>query len=135
MMKESIKIRIIVFLLGAYGYGLVELLWRGRTHWSMALAGGICFTVIAAVQSKLGAIRLLYRCIICSVFITITELVFGLVFNVILNMKVWDYSSIKFNLGGQICLLFSVMWGFLSVVMLPFSKKIIFALQKNNNLV
>ena len=29
-----------VFALGAAGYAALELLWRGRTHWTMALTGG-----------------------------------------------------------------------------------------------
>ena len=31
---------LMVFLLGGAGYCLIEVLWRGFTHWSMALAGG-----------------------------------------------------------------------------------------------
>ena len=30
-----------VFALGAAGYAALELLWRGRTHWTMALTGGV----------------------------------------------------------------------------------------------
>ena len=41
---------------------------------------------------------------VCSVF---TELVFGKVF--------WDYSSIPFNLGGRINLLYCFFWGFAAV--------------------
>ena len=32
-----------VFALGAAGYPLLEVCWRGRTHASMALAGGLAF--------------------------------------------------------------------------------------------
>ena len=32
-----------VFSIGAAGYSLLEILWRGNTHWTMTLAGGICF--------------------------------------------------------------------------------------------
>ena len=42
---------------------------------------------------------------ICSVF---TELVFGKVF--------WDYSHIRFNLGGRINLLYCFFWGIAAVV-------------------
>lgn len=42
---------------------------------------------------------------ICSVF---TELVFGKVF--------WDYSEVRFNLGGRINLLFCFFWGIAAVV-------------------
>ena len=34
-----------VFALGAAGYAALELLWRGRTHWTMALTGGAFWSV------------------------------------------------------------------------------------------
>lgn len=46
---------------------------------------------------------------ICSVF---TEIVFGQVF--------WDYSSMPFNLGGRINLLYCFFWGFAAVVWIKF---------------
>ena len=42
---------------------------------------------------------------ICSVF---TEIVFGTVF--------WDYSKIRFNLGGRINLLYCFFWGFAAII-------------------
>ena len=40
---KSGKEKIVLFSIGAMGYGLIEILWRGYTHWSMLTAGGICF--------------------------------------------------------------------------------------------
>ena len=37
---------VIVFLIGSFGYMGLELLWRGHTHWTMGLAGGICVTLL-----------------------------------------------------------------------------------------
>ena len=36
-----------VFTAGGLGYGGLELLWRGRTHWSMLLCGGVCAVLIS----------------------------------------------------------------------------------------
>ena len=36
----------LTFLTGAVIYYSIEMLWRGRSHWSMAVAGGICFYLI-----------------------------------------------------------------------------------------
>ena len=38
---KSGKEKIVLFSIGAMGYGLIEILWRGYTHWSMLTAGGI----------------------------------------------------------------------------------------------
>ena len=36
---------IAVYVTGGLLYGLIELLWRGWTHWSMLLCGGACFAL------------------------------------------------------------------------------------------
>ena len=41
---------LIIFLFGGVGYGLIELLWRGRTHPSMVLTGGFCFAIICGIN-------------------------------------------------------------------------------------
>ena len=112
---------IILFGLGGFGYGLIEVLWRGYSHPTMMVAGGICFTSFYLINKKLGKLPLLYRCITAALTVTAVELIFGSVFNLILKMNVWDYSNIPLNLFGQICLLFTVLWGFLSLVALPFA--------------
>ena len=41
-----------IFLIGGLGYGLLEILWRGRTHWSMLLTGGVCFIALYKLFEK-----------------------------------------------------------------------------------
>ena len=115
------KNNIILFLLGAFMYGLVEIVWRGYSHWTMMIAGGLCFIVFSLIDEKFKAIPLLYKCIMGSAFITSIELVFGVVFNVFLKLDIWDYSNVPINLFGQICLLYSVLWGFLCFAAIPFA--------------
>lgn len=45
--------------------------------------------------------------IICSA----VELFGGWILDKIFHMRWWDYSKNKFNIGGYICLAFSIMWG------------------------
>ena len=40
-----------VFTAGGLGYGGLELLWRGRTHWSMLLCGGVCALMQAGFET------------------------------------------------------------------------------------
>ena len=51
-MKQR-KIRFMLFSIGAVGYGLIEVMWRGYTHWSMLGAGGICFVFFGTISEKL----------------------------------------------------------------------------------
>lgn len=122
-MKRN-KRYLIIFTIGAVGYGFIEILWRGRTHWSMLIAGGICFVVFSIIEQCFKNARLLYKCILGSLTVTLLELVFGYVFNILLEQKVWDYSRVPFNLAGQICLPYSVLWGILSAVFIPLSGKL-----------
>ena len=119
-----------VFAVGSVGLGCIELLWRGHTHWTMAVAGGVCFTLITAIEKKFPRAKFLYKCVMGSLAITTVELVFGVIFNLLLNKNIWNYSNLKFNFLGQICVLYTVLWGFITALALPLSKKLIFALQK-----
>lgn len=54
--------------------------------------------------------------IICST----VELFGGWILDKIFHMRWWDYSEKPFNIGGYICLPFSIMWGFAVVFAVKF---------------
>lgn len=113
-----------LFICGAGGYGLIEILWRGHTHWSMCLAGGLCFSAFSRIWSKIKKLPKIYIPLIGSFIITSVELIFGIVFNIIFKKNVWDYSNLPFNFLGQICVLFSTLWGILSIPVIPLAGKL-----------
>ena len=94
------------FIIGGIGYGLIELWWRGYTHWSMILAGGVCFSLFSIIAEKFKKLPLIIKGVMAAVAVTAVELVFGVIFNMILKMHVWDYSGMAGNILGQICPLF-----------------------------
>ncbi len=98
---------MVSFTLGFLGYPLLELLWRGRTHWSMALAGGVALRLLFPICGKKEVRGV---CLKAAAVITGVELVFGCIFNLILRCKVWDYSQKPMNLWGQICLPYCFLW-------------------------
>lgn len=51
---------------------------------------------------------------------TILEYIVGTAMECIFKMKYWDYSNDKFNYKGRICLVSSLFWGVLSVVLVCF---------------
>ena len=112
------------FTIGGLGYAVIELLWRGRTHWSMMLAGGICFVLFSLTTEKLKRRPLPIKCIICAASITAVEFVFGVIFNIFLDMKVWDYSRQPLNVLGQICPLYTLLWCFLAALFVPLAEKL-----------
>ena len=106
-----------IFLLGGHGYCTLEIIWRGRTHYSMFFAGGIIFMIFFFIAEQMKKAPLITKCLLGAVIITAIEFIFGYIFNLKYDMNVWDYSNMPLNLLGQICLPFSVLWFGLSFVL------------------
>lgn len=100
-----------IFSIGAIGYSIIEILWRGYTHWSMAITGGFCFSALYRFYTKVcKKTSRIKKCFCGGIIITATEFIAGIFFNKFLKLNVWDYSKNRFNISGQICLLYSVLW-------------------------
>lgn len=106
----------LVFLIGAIGYALVEIVWRGFSHWSMMITGGLCLMIFYKINVK-NNFSILQRCLMAMVIVTSFEFVVGGFVNLVWGMNVWDYSNQLFNLKGQICPLFSMVWFFMGIPM------------------
>ncbi|MBR7160922.1 MAG: hypothetical protein IKD07_00765 [Clostridia bacterium] len=105
------KVRnLLKFLFGGVAYGLIEVIWRGYTHPSMVITGGICFSMICAINGKLSGRSLLLRSAACTLGVTAVEFCVGVLVNRIFDMCVWDYSDKWMNLLGQICPLYCAFW-------------------------
>lgn len=109
----------MMFLTGGTLYILLELLWRDHTHWTMFFAGGTCFSLIDKIDRLLRkGTPLWIRCTIGAAIITIIEFTVGCIVNLWAHWNVWDYSRFKTNFLGQICLLYTTLWFFLTVPVL-----------------
>lgn len=120
VMKKRFKIvlkHILLFLIGGLIYICIELLYRGDTHWSMAVVGGFAFICCGLINELLNWKTPLWKqSVIGGVVITVLELISGIILNLILKWDVWDYTNYKINLLGQICLPFSFIWCLLAMV-------------------
>ena len=81
-----------VFALGAAGYAALELLWRGRTHWTMALTGGAVLVGLRQLRRRVHEESPLSRCLCGAACITTAEYVVGCTVNRHFRLRVWDYS-------------------------------------------
>lgn len=117
MAESSGFARLLMLLFGAMGYGLLEVIWRGHTHWSMLLAGGICLLALDHMDRNCGGLSEGGRVWCAALLITAVELVFGVVFNIVLGADVWDYTSVPYNFCGQICLPYFLIWVGLAAVL------------------
>lgn len=119
---KKLGIYLIVGVVGGILYLLVEILYRGYSHWSMFLLGGIAF-LFCGIQGRAVKWRdpFIKQIIRCGIFITAAELITGLIVNRWLGLSVWDYSDLPFNVMGQICPYFIVAFMGLCLIGIPLS--------------
>ncbi len=113
--KQFLKNIILAFIGGLLYIG-IELLWRGYSHWTMFLLGGLCFLLIGQINEILPwKMPLWQQVVIGTIIITGLELITGCIVNLCFGWNVWDYSAVPLNFLGQICLPYAVLWMLISV--------------------
>ena len=102
---------LFLFNVGGLLYILIELIWRGRSHWTMFLLGGICFVFLGLINEVLPwQMPLWQQILIGAVGITTLEFLTGCIVNLAFGWNVWNYSGLPGNLLGQICPQYFVLW-------------------------
>lgn len=120
-MNYNTKKYLFIWCLGAIVYGLVEVLARGYTHWTMVITGGFVLLMLYFISKRLINRNLLVRCFAGCIAITAVEFAVGSVVNLALGWNVWNYSDEAYNLLGQICPKITLYWFLLCIpVMIGF---------------
>lgn len=114
VMKTKTGIYAGIFCFGAGAYTIIELLYRGYTHWTMTLTGGLCLMLLYYIFTKKNEYSLLAKSIIGALVITGVEFVVGCIVNLYLKWNIWDYSGMYMDILGQVCLYYTFMWFLLS---------------------
>ena len=102
----------LLFFIGGRLYTWIEILWRGYTHFSMFILGGGGFVVLGLLNEYKIPWHwcLLRQSVVGACSITGLEFLTGCIVNLWLGWGVWDYSDLPFNLYGQICLYYFLLW-------------------------
>ena len=107
---------LFLFLLGGFAYFYIEIMFRGFSHFSMIICGGLAFVLCGALnQIAHFRISLITQRLCSALIITALEFITGYIVNIKLGWDVWDYSGMPYNLYGQICLAYSLIWLVLSL--------------------
>lgn len=102
---------VTLLLVGGGLYVLLELIWRGRSHWTMFLIGGMCFVSLGLINEIIPwEMPLWQQVFIGACIVTGLEFLTGCIVNLWLGWAVWDYSGIPGNILGQICPQFFILW-------------------------
>lgn len=115
-MRCSLWRHLLRWLVGGLLYGLLEIAYRGHTHWTMVLlAALLCIPLDLANEVMPWRLPLALQGVIGGLTITAAELLAGLVLNCWLGLEIWDYSGLWGNLWGQICPSFALVWCVLAI--------------------
>lgn len=110
-MKKQLCKYLFLFWFGGSFYITLEVLWRGYSHWTMGLLAGLVFISIGSLNQIWGwETGLIKQVMIGTTIATVGEFITGCIVNLWLNWNIWDYSNLFFNLYGQICLQFVLLW-------------------------
>ncbi len=114
----------MTFLLGCAAYPYLEICFRGYTHWTMSLTGGLCFALLYAIDEAMPDLPSWQKALIGALMITAAELAVGSVVNLWLRWNVWNYESLRLHFLGQISFIFTAIWYFLSCLFFSISARI-----------
>ena len=112
-MKKIIG-KLGLFLSCGFIYCMIEILFRGWSHWSMfVLTGFLGVFCVDSINNTLSfdcdyIVQILISTILC----TIGEGISGIILNVWLQLNVWNYSKMTFGtfFFGQCNVLFCFAW-------------------------
>ena len=77
----------------------------------MFILGGICALIIGAINERISwDVSIWKQIVIGEIVVLSLEFITGCIVNIWLKWNIWDYSSLPFNLFGQICLPFAIIW-------------------------
>ena len=118
-MRHFVVTKIVqpLFLISFDGmvYFNFEILYRGYSHISMIICGGLSFYTIGLLnEGKKWNPSFLLQMILGSLIIISYEYLTGVIVNIYLKLHVWDYSKVPFNYRGQICIPFLIIWFFVT---------------------
>ena len=129
MIRLKILAILFVFMLGSMAGWVLELFFRHFTSpdrkWVnpgyltgpyLPIYGfGVTFLFVVSYFTEQlnlsGPLFLIIVFVVSAFVMTMLELVGGLFFLKYANMRLWDYSDIRYNYKGVICLPFTILWG------------------------
>lgn len=121
---NSVIIHALFGVMGGLAYTLIEIMWRGYSHISMAVLGGLCFVIVGLLNEGKCQLKEWQQVVIGTVIITVLEGLTGVLLNNILHMGVWDYSNLPFTFFfGQCNLFFCFAWALLAFVAIHLEDK------------
>lgn len=120
---------VLSMLLWTWGgtvYFLLEVFYKTlrsvpeRISWTMLVLAVLLTVPVERCGYQLPwKVPLWLQALVCATIVTAVEFLAGLILNVWLGLGVWDYSRLPFNILGQVCPQFMVIWWVLCMAFIP----------------
>lgn len=93
-------------------YVALEVIFRGCSHPSMFVVGGLCGLLVGTINQcpRFYHAPVALQSVIGALIVLCVEFVSGCILNLWLGLGVWDYSGMAWNLLGQVCPTFGLLW-------------------------
>ena len=117
-MSKILKMLAIWFIIGMV-YFVIEGVWRipkgGYANISMLAVGGLCGLLVGSINQipRFYNMSVWKQSVIGTFIVLAVEYISGHILNIKPGLAIWDYSNMYFNINGQICFEFAVLWFFL----------------------
>lgn len=119
-------LNMLLWFWGGTVYFFIEVIWKTATNhperisWVMLVVA----IILSAVLERFGNYSewewpLWHQAILSTLAITVVEFITGVICNIWLGMNIWDYSNLPFNVYGQICPQYCLVWLVFSFVFIP----------------
>ena len=114
-MNKVFKVLVIWFIFGMC-YFTLEGIYRipkgGYANIAMLFVGGLCGVLVGSINQipKFYKMAVWKQAVIGTVLTLVVEYISGYILNIKMGLDIWDYSDMYFNLNGQVCFEFAVIW-------------------------
>ncbi len=115
--------KILWLIIGGLVYYAIEGFWRipengGWANIAMLFVGGLCFVLVGSINQvpAFYGKSMRFQAVFGALLVLIVEFISGCILNLWLGMGIWDYSNMPFNILGQVCLLYGILW----ILLIPF---------------
>lgn len=113
-MKQILRLLskyFFLFIIGGIGYYGIEILWRGYSHWTMFMLGGIAFLFCGLINEITSWEYPLWKQVLrADAFVIVAEFITGCIVNLWLGWDVWSYKNLPCNILGQTCPQFALLF-------------------------
>ena len=135
MNYKKLLVSIFTFVVFGLMYYGVEILYRGYSHWTMAVLAGIIAILIGSLNDTFSyEMPFDLQILVGTCFATVFEGIAGIILNVFLGLGIWDYSNLWGTFFFEQCnIFFCAAWAVLSAACIVLQDCLVYYVLKTDD--